>query len=208
LSTRLSDAYFDRLYAGADDPWQLSTRWYEQRKYAITLALLPDRRYRHAFEPGCSIGTLTERLAQRCDHVTAVDVADAALRGADARLRAAGCRDRVTLAQSSLDAAWPSGPFDLLVLSEVAYYLEAGTLAAVLRRQCRGLQPGATVVAAHWRHAVADYPLTGDEAHAVIALTPGLTPMGCYRDSDVVIEVFDNGDGQSVAAREEVPGAY
>jgi len=195
------------MYAGTDDPWQLSTRWYEQRKYAITLALLPHRGYRHAFEPGCSIGALTELLAQRCDQVTAVDVADAALRTADARLRDAGLRDQVTLERSSLDDAWPPGPFDLLVLSEVAYYLEAGTLAAVLRRECRGLRPGATVVAAHWRHAVADYPLTGDEAHAVIAQTPGLTPLGCYRDSDVVIEVFDNGDGQSVAAREEVPGA-
>jgi cyclopropane fatty-acyl-phospholipid synthase-like methyltransferase len=195
------------MYAGTDDPWQLSTRWYEQRKYAITLALLPHRRYRHAFEPGCSIGALTELLAQRCAQVTAVDVADAALRTADARLRDAGLRDQVTLERSSLDDAWPPGPFDLLVLSEVAYYLEAGTLAAVLRRECRGLRPGATVVAAHWRHAVADYPLTGDEAHAVIAQTPGLTPLGCYRDSDVVIEVFDNGDGQSVAAREEVPGA-
>jgi protein-L-isoaspartate O-methyltransferase len=96
LSTRLPDAYFDRMYASADDPWQLSTRWYEQRKYAITLALLPDRRYRHAFEPGCSIGTLTALLALRCDHVTAVDVADAAVRNADARLRPAGCRERVT----------------------------------------------------------------------------------------------------------------
>jgi cyclopropane fatty-acyl-phospholipid synthase-like methyltransferase len=207
VTARLPDAYFDRMYAGTDDPWQLSTRWYEQRKYAITLALLPHRRYRHAFEPGCSIGALTELLAQRCDQVTAVDVADAALRTADARLRDAGLRDQVTLERSSLDDAWPPGPFDLLVLSEVAYYLEAGTLAAVLRRECRGLRPGATVVAAHWRHAVADYPLTGDEAHAVIAQTPGLTPLGCYRDSDVVIEVFDNGDGQSVAAREEVPGA-
>ena len=54
---------------------------------------------------------------------------------------------------------------------------------------------------------MADYPLTGDEAHAIIADTPGLTALGCYRDRDVVIEVFDNGDGQSVAAREEVPGA-
>jgi cyclopropane fatty-acyl-phospholipid synthase-like methyltransferase len=208
VTARLPDAYFDRMYAGTDDPWQLSTRWYEQRKYAITLALLPHRRYQHAFEPGCSIGTLTELLALRCDRVTAVDVAASGVRTAEARLREASLQDRVTVARSSLDEAWPAGPFDLLVLSEVAYYLEAGTLAAVLRRQCRGLQPGATVVAAHWRHAVADYPLTGDEAHAVIALTPGLTPMGCYRDSDVVIEVFDNGDGQSVAAREEVPGAY
>ena len=41
MNTRLPDAYFDGMYAGGDDPWQLSTRWYEQRKYAITLAMLP-----------------------------------------------------------------------------------------------------------------------------------------------------------------------
>ena len=207
MTARLSDAYFDRMYAGSEDPWQLSTRWYEQRKYSITLALLPQRHYRHAFEPGCAIGTLTERLARRCEHVTAVDVADAAVRGADVRLRKAGCRDQVTLTRSSLDGAWPPGPFDLLVLSEVAYYLEADTLATVLRRECPRLQPGATVVAAHRRHAVADYPLTGDAAHAVIAQTPGLSALGCYRDRDVVIEVFDTGDGRSVAARDWVPGA-
>lgn len=207
MTARLPDEYFDRMYVEAQDPWRLATRWYEQRKYSITLALLPERRYRHGFEPGCSIGTLTARLASRCEQVTAVDVAEAALRSADARLREAGCRDRVTLLRSSLDAAWPAGPFDLLVLSEVGYYLQADALAAALRRECPRLQPGATVVAAHWRHAVADYPLTGDAVHAVIAATPGLTPVGCYRDDDVVVEVFDTGDGRSVAARENVPGA-
>jgi predicted O-methyltransferase YrrM len=207
VSTRLPDDYFDHMYATADDPWQLATRWYEQRKYAITLALLPNPRYGHAFEPGCSIGTLTVLLLLRCDHVTAVDVADAAVRSADARLRQAGCRDRVTLARSSLDAVWPPGPFDLLVLSEVAYYLQPDALARILRRECARLQPGANVVAAHWRHAVADYPLTGDAAHAVIARTPGLTSLGCYRDRDVIVEVFGTGDGRSVAAREGVPGA-
>lgn len=207
MSTRLPDSYFDQMYAGGEDPWHLSTRWYEQRKYAITLAMLPNRRYRHAFEPGCSIGTLTALLAQRCAHVTAVDVADAAVRGADARLREAGCRARVTLGRSSVDATWPAGPFDLLVLSEVAYYLEADTLAQVLHRECARLQPGADVIAAHWRHPVADYPLSGDAAHEIIAATPGLTALGCYRDRDVVVEVFDTGDGRSVAAREDVPGA-
>jgi cyclopropane fatty-acyl-phospholipid synthase-like methyltransferase len=206
VSTRLPDTYFDQMYADTDDPWQLSSRWYEQRKYAITLALLPNRRYQHAFEPGCSIGTLTALLAGRCDRVTAVDVADAAVRGADARLREAGCRDRVTLLRSSVDGAWPPGPFDLLVLSEVAYYLEEDALARVLGRECTRLQPGANVVAAHWRHPVADYPLTGDAAHAVIAQAPGLTLLARYRDRDVVVEVFDTGDGRSVAAREGVPG--
>ncbi|WP_231991432.1 SAM-dependent methyltransferase [Mycobacterium sp. E1214] len=207
MTSRLPDAYFDRMYVEAEDPWRLATRWYERRKYAITLALLPRQRYRHAFEPGCSIGTLTARLAERCERVTAADVAEAALRGAGARRRGGGARDRVTLLRASLDAAWPDGPFDLLVLSEVGYYLQAEALGATLRRECPRLLPGATVVAAHWRHDVADYPLTGDEAHAVIAATPGLTRVGCYRDDDVVIEVFDTGDGRSVAAREDVPGA-
>jgi cyclopropane fatty-acyl-phospholipid synthase-like methyltransferase len=207
VTARLPDAYFDRMYAEAADPWQLSSRWYEKRKYAITLALLPEQRYRHAFEPGCSIGTLTALLAQRCDRVTAVDVADAAIRTADTRLRSAGLRGRVTLARASLDQAWPAGPFDLVVLSEVAYYLSEKTLAGVLRRECSRLRPGTPVVAAHWRHAVADYPLTGDTAHAVIAATPGLSALGCYRDRDVVVEVFVTGEARSVAAREQIPGA-
>ena len=202
MTSRMPDTYFDQMYARTEDPWQLSTRWYDRRKYAITAALLPFPRYRHAFEPGCSIGTFTEFLAQRCDHVTAVDVADAALHTADLRLRRRGCRDRVTLAQSSLDQPWPAGPFDLVVLSEVAYYLNAGLLANVLRRECARLSPGAIVVAAHWRHDVVDYPLTGDIATDVIASTPGLVPMGRYCDSDVLIEVFDTGTGASVANRE------
>lgn len=206
-SSRLPDTYFDRIYAGDADPWHSTSRWYEKRKYAITMALLPNRRYRHAFEPGCSIGTLTAMLALRCDHITAVDVAGAAVSVANERLRAARLRGQVTLARASLDAPWPPGPFDLVVLSEVAYYLEADTLAAVLRRECPRLLPGATVIAAHWRHPVPDYPLTGDKAHTIIAATPGLTPLGSYRDSDVLIDVFDTGDGLSVAARDGVPGA-
>ena len=93
------------------------------------------------------------------------------------------------------------------MLSEVGYYLRADTLAGVLRRECSRLQPGANIVAAHWLHKVADYPITGDEVHTIIADTPGLTVLGSYRDRDVVVEVFDMGDGRSVAAREEVPGA-
>jgi SAM-dependent methyltransferase len=211
LTARLPDTYFDRMYATSPDPWQLATRWYEQRKYAITLSMLPRRRYRHAFEPGCSIGTLTALLAERCDHVTAIDVAGAALEIADVRLRADGCRDgardRVTLSRGSLDQPWPPGPFDLLVLSEVAYYLEEELLAELLRRECPRLARGATVVAAHWRHEVVGYPLSGDHANRVVAATPGLIPVGGYRDSDVVIEIFDTGSAASVAARNGVPGA-
>ncbi|HTI74005.1 MAG TPA: SAM-dependent methyltransferase [Mycobacterium sp.] len=195
------------MYTESADPWQLQSRWYEQRKYAITLALLPNARYRHAFEPGCSVGVLTEQLAGRCDHVTATDVAVAALDVNHHRLVDAGCRDRVTLVRASLDEPWPATGCDLVVLSEVCYYLAPAVLRAALDREVPRLAPGATVLAAHWRHPVADYPMSGDRANDIIGATAGLHHLGGYHDADVVIDVFDSGSPRSVAERTGVPGS-
>jgi len=203
VTARLPDGYFDRMYEGSADPWQLQNRWYEQRKFAITMALLPHPRYRHAFEPGCSVGVLTGLLAARCDHVTATDVAPAAIDAARERLTDAS----ITLMQRSLDEPWPATDFDLVVLSEVGYYLQASTLREMLDREVPRLENPATVVAAHWRHSVEDYPMTGDQTNGVIAATAGLHRIGGYRDEDVAIEVFDTATAASVAARTDVPGA-
>ncbi len=193
------------MYASSADPWELGTRWYEERKYAITLALLPKQRYRHVFEPGCSVGVLTKLLAQRCARVTATDVAAAALDSAHLRLEEAGQRDRVELLQRSIDEPWPPGPFDLLVLSEVGYYLTSDALREVLDRECSRLAPNATVLTAHWRHPVDDYPTSGDQVNEVVAATAGFHLIGSYRDADVAIEVFDTGSDASVAVRTGVP---
>ncbi|MEH3143139.1 MAG: SAM-dependent methyltransferase [Mycobacterium kyogaense] len=206
MSARLPDAFFDRMYAEANDPWSLATRWYEERKYAITMAMLPYRRYRRAFEPGCSVGVLTERLLRRCDRITAIDVSVAALDATHRRLATARVIGRADLRRASLDSPWPNGPFDLVVLSEVCYYLQPETLRAVLEREIPRLPRPATVVAAHWRHAVAEYPMTGDQANEIIAQTPGLHRLGGYRDDDVAIDVFDTGRGDSVATRTNIPG--
>ena len=206
MTARLPDEYFTDVYAASADPWRLAERWYEQRKYAITTAMLPKPRYRHAFEPGCSVGVLTELLAARCDAITATDVAHAALDAARERLERAGLADGVEFARRSLDGDWPTG-VDLVVVSEVAYYLSAATFREVLDRECPRLAAGATLLAAHWRHPVADYPMTGDQAHDIIADTADLHRLGRYLDDDVVIEVFGVGSAVSVATETGVPGA-
>jgi cyclopropane fatty-acyl-phospholipid synthase-like methyltransferase len=193
------------MYADSADPWELGTRWYEQRKYAITLAMLPRRHYSHAFEPGCSVGVLTALLTERCTRVTATDVAAAALESAQQRLGDLGRRDQVTLLRASVDELWPAGSFDLLVLSEVGYYLAPGALRSVLDRECPRLAAGATVITAHWRHPVDDYLMSGDDVNEVVGATTGLHAIGSYRDADVAIDVFDIADGASVAARTGVP---
>lgn len=167
--------------------------------------MLPRQRYHHAFEPGCSVGVLTELLTERCTRVTATDVAATALDEARQRLADSSRGDRVTLLCQSFDEPWPVGPFDLLVLSELGYYLTPDTLHDLLERECPRLAAGATVVAAHWRHQVDDYPMRGDHVNETVAAVSGLHLIGRYRDADVAIDVFDTADGRSVAARTGVP---
>jgi hypothetical protein len=193
------------MYSQSSDPWELGTRWYEQRKYAITLAMLPKEHYTHAFEPGCSIGVLTALLIERCARVTATDVAAPALANAQRRLSDLGRGHQVTLLRQSVDEHWPSGPFDLLMLSEVGYYLAPEALRGILDEECPRLAVGATVIAAHWRHPVDDYLMSGDQVNEIVAATSGLHLIGSYRDADVAIDAFDNVDGASVAARTGVP---
>ena len=110
----LGGDYFDAVYEAASDPWGFEDRWYEQRKYAISLALLPERRYRSAFEPGCSIGVLTAMLAGRCDRLLSCDVAEAAVRAAAGRT---ADLPQVRVERREVPRQWPAGRFDLVVFS-------------------------------------------------------------------------------------------
>lgn len=135
---------FDRLYAERPDPWDFETSAYEHAKYDATLAALGDRRYATGLEVGCSIGVLTERLAARCPHLLAVDVAEAALARARERTPA------VTFERRELPAEFPAGPFELIVCSEVLYYLDAHAREAMLEATKREIAPGGTLLAVHW----------------------------------------------------------
>jgi len=161
----LPEDYFAGVYGASPDPWGFTDRWYEERKRAITLAALPERRYGTAFEPGCSIGVLTEGLATRCAALLATDVSTVALAAAAARLARA---PHVRFARAALPQDWPDGAFDLVVLSELLYYLGDDDLHAVAALAVRAVAPGGTLLSVHWRHPVADYPQSGDAAQQAV----------------------------------------
>jgi SAM-dependent methyltransferase len=199
VTTTLAGPYFDSMYAASRDPWGFESRWYERRKYAISLAILPAERYHAAFEPGCSIGVLTEQLAARCDHVLAGDGAEAAVRAASERTSGL---PQVQVERLVLPGDWPGGTFDLIVLSELLYYLSDADLARVLDNAVAALRPGGTLLAVHWRHPVSEYPRGGDDVHGVLARRPGLARLVSHREPDFLAEVYLRGDGPplSVAA--------
>ena len=186
-AVRLSTDYFEKVYRGDPDPWGFETRWYESRKYALTLAALPRERYARAFEPGCSNGALTEKLAARCDALLAGEpVSEVAAR---ARSRLARF-PHVEVRELSIPEGWPEGTFDLVLLSEVAYYLTDGGLREVFARTDASLAPGGHVVAVHWTGAT-DYPLSGRAVHDALQAHPGLRLLGSYTEHDFVLGVYE-----------------
>ena len=130
--------YFDDLYAGERDPWEFETSAYEQAKYDATLAALPRPRYRRGLEIGCSIGVLTARLAGRCASLVAVDVSEKALDAARMRCRTL---PNVAFENISVPAEWPAGTFDLIMLSEVVYHLDAGDVSRLADRVRASVEP-------------------------------------------------------------------
>jgi SAM-dependent methyltransferase len=167
---RLGRDYFQRLYAGDADPWDFAKSPYEQRKYEATLAAIGSG-HRNALAIGCSIGVFTRRLAARCRHLLAVDVAETALATARRRNRE---QHNVEFRQMELPDEVPSGCFDLIVLSEVGYYWTLPDLDRFLDWLRIALSPGGRFVLVHWTGPT-NYPLTGDQVHDhVIATTGGL----------------------------------
>jgi SAM-dependent methyltransferase len=156
----LAPDYFESLYARDGDPWKFASSDYEREKYARTLAALPEARYGAALEVGCSIGVLTSELAKRCDRLVAIDAAPTPL--IEARRRC-GELTNVEFAQMFVPGAWPDGVFDLILLSEVIYYLDAGDVAELAKRVEAALAPRATILLVHWTGET-DYPLSGDHA--------------------------------------------
>jgi protein-L-isoaspartate O-methyltransferase len=180
----VSREHFDGLYEGSDDPWKVSSAWYERRKYAITIAALPRERYQNALEPGCSIGGLTRLLAARCERIVAFDFAEAAVALAREALRGV---PNVVVELRALSQGVPQGRFDLIVASEILYYLSQPELETVADRMISGLADGGDLVAVHHRARDHCRGYDGHNVHALLSARPELREFARYDDDDFAL---------------------
>ena len=170
-----------------DDPWQVADRWYERRKRAAVLACLPRERYDLAIEPACGIGVLTRALAARCDRVVAFDPA----RNAVHRARAL-TNDllNVSVQTGALPQDLPPGPADLIVFSEILYYLSNAQLDQTLDRAIAALRPDGHLVAVHWLAWAPEASRDGARAHERLLARPELRTLVEHRDERFVLHVL------------------
>ncbi|BAU11064.1 putative methyltransferase [Leptolyngbya sp. NIES-3755] len=166
----LPPQYFDDLYQADPDPWKFETSDYEANKYAATIAALPKSRYRSTFEIGGSIGVLTEKLAARTDSLLSIDVSTIAQNRAIQR-----CQHlpHVQFQIMQVPNEFPTATFDLILVSEVGYYLSLEDLRTAQQQILNALEPGGHLLLVHWTLYAKDYPLSGDQVHeAFLDLTP------------------------------------
>jgi Nodulation protein S (NodS) len=160
--TRSRDAtHFADLYNNNADPWGFTTDPYEQAKYRHSIDILGGQRFAAGFEIGCSIGVLTQQLAPHCDTLLAVDIVDQPLQAA--RLRCAE-QPWVSFERMQVPIDWPiAESFDLILLSEVLYFLTPADIDRCAARVMASLLPGANVLLVNWLGR-SDDPCSGDEA--------------------------------------------
>ncbi|TIR82436.1 MAG: methyltransferase domain-containing protein, partial [Mesorhizobium sp.] len=100
-----------------------------------------------ALELACAEGHFTRQLAPRVGHLTATDISSVAVERARAR-----CSDQPNVDFGVLDfsAETLPGKMDLIVCSEVLYYLDdLAELRRIAKKFVEALTPGGSVVSAH-----------------------------------------------------------
>lgn len=139
-------AHLAALYSESGDPWNTHSSGYEQMKFAQTMASLPRPRYRRGLEVGCGAGALSGLLAARCDLLTAMDCTTAALAAAKARNNLA----HTVFVEGVAPVDWPVEPPDLVVLSEVLYFMTENESTGLAQRLINDCTPDCQVVLVNW----------------------------------------------------------
>ena len=153
------------LYAAGDDPWDFRGSAYEaERLDAVARALRPHR-LGAVLELGCGNGELARRIAPRAAGYTGLDAVPAAL--AAARRAVPGGRFREAFLPCALPPPPGGGAYDLVVLSEVLYFLAPRAIRAVAAAIDRG-HPRCAVLAVTWRGPTG-HRLDGERALAAFA---------------------------------------
>lgn len=188
VGAHMTNADFEARYKANPDPWGYETSEYERRKYDATLDACGNGPYNRALELGSSIGVFSARLAPRCHSLVTVDGAPSAV--ADARRRLAGM-PFVQVLRGAIPDAIPDGSYDLVVASEILYYLEPGELAATLARLRDVLATHGRLVAVHWRPSGDERPFTAAEVHGLVRRQAWLSPVLSAPTDDYLLDVLE-----------------
>ena len=103
--------------------------------------------------------------------------------------------------QSRLPEQWPAGQFELIVLSELCYYLDADDLCELIDRARASLTADGQVLACHWRPPIEGCPQTAEQVHVLLHQRLDMPRVASHHEHDFLLDLWSR-DGTSVATLE------
>ena len=158
-------AGFERLFRTSADPWDYRRSPFEAFKRSVLLRACGARCQGRGLELACANGETTLRLLDRCLRLTAVDASATAV---DAARRRVGEEPSLTFAVRRLPDEMPRGPFDLIVVSELVYYLTPNDLRQLIPKIEGALAPGGRVAVLHHLRRFDDAAQLPARAHSTV----------------------------------------
>lgn len=153
---------FEDLFQSDPDPWDYESSPFEAHKRSLLLKHVGLGPRGRVLELACANGVTTQTLMKVALRTAALDGSSTAIAQAQARLGNVG---RLRLLHANLPDGMPRERFDLIVVSEIVYYL--GSTAA--RRLAEGvadrIAPGGRVVVLHHHLNFPDASVHPEHAH-------------------------------------------
>jgi hypothetical protein len=88
-----------------------------------------------------------------------------------------------------IPTTWPEGAFELVVVSEVGYFLSPAAADELAARTAASLTPDGVVVLCHWRHPVEGWVMDAADVHRRFERDDLPPVQARYADRDVELRV-------------------
>ena len=186
--TAITACDFDERYRADPDPWRYRSSAYERTKYAATLEACGPGPFESALELGGSIGVFSAQLASRCRALATIDFSRVAVRAAEVEL-APYPHAQAILGLIPKDL--PIGSFDLVVASEVLYYMDEQTLVVALDAIEHRLSGAGRLLCVHWRTPGPERPVSADHVHGAVRALPWLRPVANRSTAEYLLDALE-----------------
>lgn len=153
---------FERKFASDPDPWRTWTSSYEQVKRRHLGQVIGPGRYGRVLEVGAGNGSNTHMLASRALRLT---VTEGTLTGVRLIREMFDETRRIKVCRLDISDRLPEHRYDLIVISEILYYLKDKPFRNLVREVKRTLQPGGVLVLAHHTGLFGDAARNGGSVH-------------------------------------------
>ena len=179
-------AHFNALYADGGDPWHAKSSPYEADKRRASIGTLAGRSFARVLDVGCGEGILARELlaAGVAEAVVGFDGEPAIIERAVAQ-----AIPGASFVAGRLPDTLPPGKFDLVVFSEVLYFLDEAKLLSLCGLLSSRLAPGASLLIVSYLGPT-DTPLAGRAAadFFLACLGEAATPVSSVETPDYRIE--------------------